>query len=441
MRKAAWVALGSLGVMVVVCSGLMWFGMRWFGVDGAMYDRAAKLGMPLEPEDLAPPAIPADQNAAPLMLQMAEMETASKVKAGEMLDYARGSRTEQELARQNLKQLEPVLDLAYQAAARPECQITRDWALGAYLMFPELASFKEVTQLLTARAILRANAGEMDKAAADLTTAYKIAHHSGQEPTLIPMLVRIANEVITMRAVEVIADNVKSQADLAKLRKVLEEGHQELIVFDHLRGEITMAAAIARNIKNTADLDSLGEELATGDMAPPGTVIRNGPPQNSSIRAQLNLYLRRWVPLFEMGEDARDNQKLDPVLRQMDADGEKMLGPNDRLSAILLPVFAPALDAEIKRGGTHTATLAYLDVLAYRLRTGKLPASLDELDGNYPDPFSGEQLKYRKEGKGFRIWSIGPNRVDDGGKTGKEMGLENKDGDAVLIHPTPPRGS
>jgi len=63
-----------------------------------------------------------------------------------------------------------------------------------------------------------------------------------------------------------------------------------------------------------------------------------------------------------------------------------------------------------------------LALRAYRLQNGGYPASLDELAPRYlpkvpVDPFSNNQpLKYRTVGVKYGLYSIGPDRVDDGGK-------------------------
>ena len=421
--------------MVLICSGTVWWGMRWLGVDSGMYGRAAALGMPLEPEDLVPnPPIPPEENAAPLMIEAATQIVGLNIDGRLVLRRARGTETEKKLARYELEKAEAALLVAKQAADRPRCYIERDWAMGVFLRMPELGNFKKIVQMLSARAILAAEAGDIQAAVVDLETAFSVAHHAGQEPHLISMLLRISCEVITLRAIEVIADEAREPAVLDRLRRVVEDHQQPIIIFDNIRGEVTMAAAIARNLENADELKRLSDNLDSPDTTSPRQIVRSGAPANARVRAQLNLYLKHWEPIFELGEDARDNRKLDPVLRKMDETSENLQSPNDIFSAILLPVFSQAVDAEIKLGATTTATLAYLDVLEHRLRTGSLPASLP---GDYPDPFSDGALKYRVEGDGFRIWSIGPDKVDDGGKTSQELGKKAPAGDAVLIHPTP----
>jgi len=57
-----------------------------------------------------------------------------------------------------------------------------------------------------------------------------------------------------------------------------------------------------------------------------------------------------------------------------------------------------------------------------RQEHGKPPARLDDLVPAYlktvpQDPFSGKPLVYRPQGTNWLLYSVGPDRVDDGGKT------------------------
>ncbi|MCS7190807.1 MAG: type II secretion system protein GspG [Fimbriimonadales bacterium] len=70
----------------------------------------------------------------------------------------------------------------------------------------------------------------------------------------------------------------------------------------------------------------------------------------------------------------------------------------------------------------------------YRQRTGRYPDSLDTLNlGEMSiDPFTGQPLVYRYDAqKGFQLYSVGENRVDDGGR----VGATDQWGDLVPLRP------
>jgi len=70
---------------------------------------------------------------------------------------------------------------------------------------------------------------------------------------------------------------------------------------------------------------------------------------------------------------------------------------------------------------------------------GHYPTSLPELRPDFlnpapADPFDGQNLRYRKEGSGYLLYSIGQNLKDDNGKR-----LTQPDGDFVFTVINPPK--
>jgi hypothetical protein len=71
-----------------------------------------------------------------------------------------------------------------------------------------------------------------------------------------------------------------------------------------------------------------------------------------------------------------------------------------------------------------------------RLADGKFPETLDALAprfiGKLPhDVISGQPLRYRREGEGYVLYSVGWNEKDDGGEPGAMAGSASEDGDWV----------
>lgn len=63
---------------------------------------------------------------------------------------------------------------------------------------------------------------------------------------------------------------------------------------------------------------------------------------------------------------------------------------------------------EDRRRARRDALIAASHVMEHRVRTGAWPAHLtDAMPDPPPDPFIGKPLGYRREGKGFVIFSVG----------------------------------
>jgi hypothetical protein len=93
--------------------------------------------------------------------------------------------------------------------------------------------------------------------------------------------------------------------------------------------------------------------------------------------------------------------------------------PSEIVARMVAPIFENV-------GRTHTRHVAHLRLLRaqlalheHRARTGRLPASLGELDSKLKtaltDPFAEKPFVYRLKGEGYLLYSLGPDLRDDGG--------------------------
>ncbi len=82
-----------------------------------------------------------------------------------------------------------------------------------------------------------------------------------------------------------------------------------------------------------------------------------------------------------------------------------------------------------------------LAIHRYRLDHGSGPRTLEELTPDYlpavpRDPFAVGPLKYRPDGSGHLLWSVGPDGRNDGGKPmDKQSSADVNPGDLLLIEP------
>jgi hypothetical protein len=95
---------------------------------------------------------------------------------------------------------------------------------------------------------------------------------------------------------------------------------------------------------------------------------------------------------------------------------------NNLVLNILMPAFDTVSEIGYKVEVYTEATIVIVAAHRYEMKEGFWPESLNELmcDGyieSVPiDPFSGEQLAYRKTDNSFVLYSVGTDRVDNGGK-------------------------
>jgi hypothetical protein len=104
-----------------------------------------------------------------------------------------------------------------------------------------------------------------------------------------------------------------------------------------------------------------------------------------------------------------------------------------KIDQLLVPSFTRSSDSVGNLQAHDRLLIAALAILQERTRTGSLPAHLPlGLGKNGVDPFDGAALRYKKKGSGFIVYSIGRDRVDDGGKPRDPSSMDHEDYDEVL---------
>jgi hypothetical protein len=97
----------------------------------------------------------------------------------------------------------------------------------------------------------------------------------------------------------------------------------------------------------------------------------------------------------------------------------KVVHPTETFTTLLWSVLMPAVSrvGEFQEARTVNMDLVRvsLRLRLYFLEKGEFPERLDVLTDIPRDRFVDKPLIYRREGKGYVLYSVGPNGVDDGG--------------------------
>jgi hypothetical protein len=89
------------------------------------------------------------------------------------------------------------------------------------------------------------------------------------------------------------------------------------------------------------------------------------------------------------------------------------------MAAIIVPVYLQTAASDAVRGARIDCLRAGCEVLLWRAKHGAWPRNLRECMARVPaDPFDGKPLRYRREGDGFVIYSVGETGRFDGGTPG-----------------------
>jgi hypothetical protein len=317
------------------------------------------------------------------------------------------------------------LELLRKAAARPGCWFGHDYQDGFNLRLPEVQSLREGAFVLALDALAKAAAGDGSGAARDIALVFRIARHIN-EPTLITFLVARAVEQIATRALEeVLSRSTPPAEDLAL---VAREGHTTV------RDDLVRAMRMEESA-GCALFATLSEPTATRwleqDLGDPAglRIIQSSFYRVFFLKGDLAAYRRAMRGFQELVER--------PYFRvRQDLDAFEMAFRR-RQGGILTKLLMPAV-VKCSRASANADALRELRELAlaataYRIKHGSFPQRLDDLVPDHLahaslDPFDGQPMRMKRDGKDLVLYSIGPNLRDDGGTASNNV----NEGDIVF---------
>ena len=407
--------VGSLLTPVVYVIGLA---NRGRAVDREIA-RIRAAGEPVSTADLAGRPIPDGENAALVYLKCLSLLPRSprSPDSGLLRDFLRPERRAQDpklwgKTKVMLDRYRGVLSMAEKAAAMPKCRYPVDRATSAGFGSDRLRGLRQLVRYAAAQALVESKNGRADAAIRHIKLAYRIAEPLKDERVE-------SSQRVVYSCIESASDAVKGSAALVWISesqaRSVASAIDRLDLRDSVRysllgkraAGITFYAGVERG-----DVAALGAEN-TGS----GKMFKR---LSSSLPGRIWLYsdelyylseMRRYLELAHTPYRIRKARVTDP-------------GPDVPQYALFASLLIPSVDTALWAADHASADNAgsriFLGLLAYRDRFRSYPASLDELKAKLSwrlpdDPFSGRPFIYRKQGKGFLLYSVGDDLKDDHG--------------------------
>jgi len=331
-----------------------------------------------------------------------------------------------------------------------------------------------LVRALVARAMLRLSSTKVAEAWEDLLTCHRFARLVGQGPMLTDFLTaqgadaaafggdqallehasRTAAQILQMRddldrlpPMARAADRIDLAERFEYLSVVSYYSRQGRASLAELRSSVTFEPAGAKELCRVVDALA---RYSDGTALDWNIVLRMG---NSWYDQIADAYRKpTWAAKHEaLHRLDADLHKLQTTAKDLALLDKSMLtNPqrafSERVGQIILIMFLPLTEVEYNLDARPTMnrdlTKLAFALAAYRADHGSYPAKLADLSPKYvrevpKDIFNGQELHYRREGKGYCLYSVGRNGKDDGGK-GFENGrredeLEKKDCDDLVI--------
>jgi len=393
----------------------------------AEIERLKREGEPLSWSEIAPP-VPKHLDGTSLYRRaFAQLEDAQKkVPPNAWITY---SPQVLQTAGPALQTLRKAVEFPHMRLIDREKAATNFWSM---MPFPQFSHFREFARLLCAEAEFHKRQGDIDKAVESCTVILKLARRIGDEPFLISFLVqRVVFNIGAARSWSVVLSD--SEASTNAYRNVLRELQAWDIDRDFIRA--LKAERVISGIqffdgyrkKEQSVLASLralfgADQIELSFLLSPNGYLTGNQLLLLSCYRQLIAFAKKGAPY--------DFQALRNYLAQLQRKAnqgwEFSIGRRKvswrpyALVSILVPVYQSSFEVATQTHALQRVTEVALALRLYRAERGKYPDHLQELVPHYLpqvpiDPYDGKPIRYRKLQKGFKVWSVGGNRKDDGG--------------------------
>ena len=357
-----------------------------------------KRGEPVTFKELAGPEVPEAENAAPVYEKAFQEYDRLSEEVRKRISELAVSRplTPEEVveAKDLVEQAGGVIDLLHKAALRKQCRFAVDQEETPEAALAFLSRVQAIARLLRLSAKVNTDTAKPDDAMADCAGIIKLGGAAEAKPRLISMLVDLAMRGIARKG----------------LTATLNGGEPSPEALRQYLGALGNVDSRGRLQKALRGERCLGLYLFQGMMQDPAA------PGAPFTYSQGIVYLDAMEKCIEMA--GKPWVQCEAGWAKL---GQKIA--KDTLVGSLVAALgrgALTYDRSVAIDGVSQLAVA---LRLYRIKHGEYPEKLaaltPEVLAKLPtDPFSGKDYVYRREGKGFVVYSIGEDGVDDGGEEG-----------------------
>jgi hypothetical protein len=336
-----------------------------------------------------------------------------------------------------LAQQAGVIELYRKGAAQAECYFPHNYGEMAWdTLLPEISELRTGARLLVLHARHAAATGDRKTALADLTTVHRIARHACSEPFSVSLLVAASFDSMASKALQAIANDGPLTKD-------------ELSAFDYdplvsyrrhlprtLQADDAMGLNMLAGIDDRLDL-STALALADNFNRDPHRVLLLGlgPIYRVFVLVpELHAHRSRMEAMHGLVD--RDYSAIKKRVAELVDRFERQA--NSPLAAALAPSMG-YFDAVFRADATSAVERTAVALLRFRAERNEFPDVLAALSPEYitilpRDPYDEQPLRFKKTERGWVVYSVGPDLVDDGGKPFDNV---TKLGDHAFVYEEP----
>lgn len=433
MKKRTAVILKWVGIVVVVLGFV--YGAMDFASRRAIkreYDALRAEGRPMELREIVPPAMPDADNAALVYnaaIQMLKAEPLFKLEgyappsdrviknlfeqlkvvASEAIKHPTNTVTAEHMARLlDHPRVVEFLAAIERGSARPGYRQEVDYSQGAGILMPDKGENLSISKILSVLARQQAAAdGRTEAAWSTAMLGIRFADSLRDEPIPMSHLVRVGQLEIAVDALRAVVEFAPpSGADVAKLEALLASFDSRKSLVRSLDGDRLLLGEWVFKQPASAFTHLTGKNFECM-MVISGVLLPFKRTDHAAYLRIMRYYACNAAEPYAPGDAGIVDQMINAVPRYCML--TRSMVP--ALSATKAKFTAMIAKTRVTRNG--------LAAIRFKQEHGAFPSDLQALKlANADDPFTGKPLIYRPTDRGFTIYSVGMNVVDDGGTKG-----------------------
>lgn len=336
-------------------------------------------------------------------------------------------------------------------------------------LLPTVQHQRDAARALSIRAMLAIGEDRPNDAWEDLKATFELSRCRNQPDFLISILVCCAIRGSALESLNLLL--ASDECDAALLTEI-EQYLAQVEPFDEMTPSVNVMerlggldAAIGLSERSGQDVDAM---VGSGNGSI--TTLAYAPYDRNAMLRKLNQWYDRIATTLEIDDLAEREQALNQFEDEIQVETQGAVSAGNIAGAIfnqtargeliaqvltglMLPSTAQAVYAEERVNLTLQLTRVAVALEKYQQETGDYPDSLAALQSRLDpallkDPYAAGRLRYEKRPPGFLLYSIGRNRLDDGGLSldGKIVGGEwitaqpiedYQKGDQIIRFPRP----
>ena len=319
------------------------------------------------------------------------------------------------------------VDLLHEAAAIEHCRFPINLNQGASVPLRHLTHMRNGARLLSLESLLHLEEGRTERALESVLTQFALADSLAQEPVFISYLVRIACHSSAFASLE----RILSKAQLSDEQLAAAAGAISRI---DVAGHLVRSMAGERCLGNACfDAPASALAMRKGIQGVPSFASRAygaaGLTDTDRLR-YLNI-MRAQIAAYMLPPTERTAR-----LQELEAQ-VKALPQTTFLARNLLSWLSGAHERDLHVRALREAALSALAVESWRASHGALPDALTDLVPAYlprvpQDPFDGKPMRYKRLEPGYVVYSVGKDRVDNGGAREKKRAVRPSPADITM---------